>query len=307
MTLDRSILAANKVLAGSFSSKHTRQLICLNFVEWLAGKGITIEKIQNATPEHIVDYVQYRSKGNQEQGIRPLSTGSLKNIQSALNQMVNAHRPKSSSRRLHGQIEGVGKRDRTGSKRPPTEAEFAQIMLNAQALDEPGFAVMLQLERLLGLRAQEALRFLDALQRYQKLNVGVAQVRDLIDVYDGTKGGRARTTQMIQSRKAETLEVIQQALSIGAAQGGVLLKGKKAGLNAARQRYHYLCKKVGLVGDISGHSLRYLYATDKLHEQKALGMTRKEAAQWVARVLGHGASRDRYVRMVYGRSAHSID
>lgn len=307
MTLDQSITAANKKLAGSISSKNTRKLICNNFAAWLEVNGTKLEKIQNAISAHIVDYVQYRASGNQEQGIRPLSIGSLKNLQSALNQMVNAHRPKNSERRLQGQIAGIGKRDRTGSKRPPTVEELSQIMRKAEALNEPGFVVMLHLERLLGLRAQEALRFFDALKRYQKLNAGVADANGFVDVYDGCKGGRARTSQMIESKKAETLQVIQQALKLGVAQGGMLLQGKKPGLHVARQRYHYLCKKVGLVGEISGHSLRYLYATDKLYELNALGFSRKEASQWVARVLGHGASRDRYVNMVYGRSLLNKD
>jgi integrase len=135
---------------------------------------------------------------------------------------------------------------------------------------------------------------------YVKINQSVDMTSAFIDIFEGTKGGRARTVEMIQARKEETIAVILQSLAYAKDNSGHLLVGNKLGLKAARSIYHYLCIQAGLVGEISMHSLRYLYATEKLQELKAQGFTRKEAGQWVARSLGHEASRDRYVRRVYG-------
>lgn len=50
------------------------------------------------------------------------------------------------------------------------------------------------------------------------------------------------------------------------------------------------------------HSLRYAYAVDKIRELNADGYSRQEALAMTAGLLGHGASRARYVTQVYGKT-----
>ena len=303
MTISYSIAVSNKLLAGSRATQKSRRLISVNFASWLVVQGIHLEKIQKAEPQHVLDYLKHRQIGDLANGVKPLSVGSLKNIQSTLNQVVNVHRSKDDPRRIVSSQTEIGARDRRGSKRPPTEAEYQTILANARKTGEEGFVLMLQLERLLGLRAQEALCCVAELTKYLRCNPVIENASMFIHVVDGTKGGRARSTEMIASRTEQTWQIIQLAVNYAQSQDGHLLIGKRAGLKAARNRYQYLCRQVGLVGEVSGHALRYGYAVEKLAELKNLGLTRKEAGQWVARCLGHGASRDRYVRMVYGRAS----
>jgi Integrase len=99
-----------------------------------------------------------------------------------------------------------------------------------------------------------------------------------------------------------TLVAIHAALVFARTHGGYLLVGAKPGLKSARSKYHRLAREVGLVGQHAPHSLRYAYATEKLIELRDGGFNRKEAASRVARFLGHGATRDRYISQVYGRT-----
>ncbi len=301
MSVPHSISAANAVLGGSKSTLNTRRLIALQLSEWLKTQGVSLEKIQNASSEQIKAYLLHRQAGDPEKGVKPLGMGSLKNVQSVLNKVVNAFRPATHPRRDAIREVELGQRSRRGTKRPPTDQEYAEAIQKAIAMGEQGFVLMLKLERLLGLRGQEALCCIPAFKRYLAMHCVQENASIYVGIVDGTKGGRARSVEIIAGRKNETWEVVNQAVSYAKENNGYLVRGKKPGLKFARSRYQYLCRKIGLVGEISGHALRYGYAIEKLTELKELGMTRKEASQWVARSLGHGASRDRYVRLVYGQ------
>jgi integrase len=301
MSIPHSISAANALLGGSKSTQSTRRLISLQLVAWLETQGVYLEKIQAATSDQVQDYLFHRQKGDSERDIKPLRMGSLKNLQSAINKVVNVHRPATHPRREAIRGVKLGQRSRRGTKRPPTDQEYAEAIQKAIETSEQGFVLMLKLERLLGLRAQEALCCIPALKRHLAMHPVQDSASIYVGIADGTKGGRARSVEIIANRKDETWEVINQAVCYAKENKGHLLNGKKPGLKSARSRYQYLCRKVGLVGEISGHALRYAYAVEKLTELKELGMTRREASQWVARSLGHGASRDRYVRLVYGQ------
>ena len=301
MSISHSISAANTILGGSKSTQNTRRLISLQFIEQLKTQGISLEKIQTASSEQIKNHLLYRQEGDPEKGLKPLSVASLKNVQSVLNKVVNVFRPATHPRREAIRAVELGQRSRRGTKRPPTDQEYVEAMQKAIATGEQGFVLMLRLERQLGLRGQEALCCIPALKRHLAMHPVQESPSMFVAVTDGTKGGRARSVEVIASRKDEIWEVISQAVEYAKGNNGYLLSGKKPGLKSARSRYQYLCRKIGLAGEISGHSMRYAYTVEKLTELKELGMTRKEASQWVARSLGHGASRDRYVRLVYGQ------
>lgn len=297
-----SVARANHILAGAKSTRKARRQHASAFLSWCSKQGEGLPRLQDASKELVIKYLHYRQHGNPAAGVKAVSIGTLRNIQSSLNAMINLNRAASDARRLTSFETGLPMRSRIGKKRPITDAEFAAAIEKALVIGEPGFVLMLQLERYLGLRGQEALMIWRALQRFQIAKAARGQAPERLEVLEGTKGGRYRAIEFIEAKRDQTLEFLDQAFTYASQNDQVLLKGKKATLLSARTRYTNLCQKIGLVGEIAPHSLRYAYATEKLTELHASGMTRKQASQWVAMNLGHGTSRDRFVRSVYGRS-----
>ncbi len=141
-----------------------------------------------------------------------------------------------------------------------------------------------------------------ALKAYAKEIHDVLAESDLPDVrvVDGT--GRPRRVQWVKKFARESLDAMAEALDYAAHHGNFLLHGKNDGLKAARSLYRRLARTVGLVGVYAPHSLRYAYAVDKIKELNADGYSRQEALAMTAGLLGHGASRARYVMQVYGKT-----
>jgi integrase len=195
---------------------------------------------------------------------------------------------------------GLEPRSRLGTKEPIPDDKLELAIAKAVALNELGFALALHLQRLLGLRGLESLMSVSALEKYaleasELLNNGIR-------ITKGTKGGRPRITDVIHARANETLKTIQKALVYMHAHGGYLIDGGKSGLKSARSKYHRLAKEIGLVGKFAPHSLRYAFATEKIAELRDLGYNRQEAMVLIAKYLGHGPSRARYISSVYGQT-----
>lgn len=49
------------------------------------------------------------------------------------------------------------------------------------------------------------------------------------------------------------------------------------------------------------HSIRYRYCCDKLEELRDIGVSRQDVLALCSAYLGHGKSRGRFIKMVYGR------
>jgi len=193
------------------------------------------------------------------------------------------------------------KRSRCGTKEPYPDNCLPELWARAQNLHE-GFYHIIRIERLLGCRGLEALMSSETLRRW----IEELEYLGAVSILTGTKGGRPRFTEVLAARVDETRDVILGALEYLRTHT-YFIEGKTAGLKAARAKYHRLAVKIGLIGKYSPHSLRYAYATEKILEMKDLGFSRREILSHVSTQLGHGRSRGRWVKSVYGQSvAHLL-
>lgn len=187
--------------------------------------------------------------------------------------------------------------DRVGQHRAISEAELLAAQTQAAAGGERGraFVVLTELQRSLGLRAREAVQSPTSLAAWQRC---LQQGRP-IEVTRGTKGGRPRVTVVPESLHARALAAVDAAMSLAAQRDGMLIDAPS--LQAARSRYSDACSNVGLVGEISSHSLRYAWAHDRFRDYLTQGLAQGEALRRLSQDLGHGDGRGRYVKMVYLR------
>jgi site-specific recombinase XerC len=288
-----SVVVANNQLGGAKITKVQRKRICKQFIDWCFEENYPLNSLKDATSETVGGYIQYLK----QQGV---SIGTLHNRLASIRRAMAALGSKPDEVGITAKALGLPSRDRSGTKVPIPDATLEISIADARAMGEEGFALMLRLERLLGLRGLESLMSVLDLERY------AIEARELlsaeISITRGTKGGRKRYTDVLHARASETLATIHSALVFARAHGGYLLAGAKPGLKSARSKYHRLARAVGLTGQYAPHSLRYAYATEKLIELRDAGMNRKEASSQVAKFLGHGITRDRYVSKVYGRT-----
>ncbi len=197
---------------------------------------------------------------------------------------------------------GLVKRCPKGTKEPITDEKYLEVLQQALAIDEVGFAHMIRLERYLGLRGLEALMSTSALTIFAKqAKALMGRQPEDIHISDGTKGGRSRRSAVIEKYAQETFAAIAAALGFARNNDGFLLEGPPGtGLAGARRRYHRIATAVGLVGKFAPHSLRYRYCVDKLIELQDAGVPRNEALALASQWLGHSGSRGRFVILVYG-------
>ena len=292
-----SVHAANKKLGGARISKMQSKRICFAYIHFCFLHQYPINTIVDSTPESVQLYIRHL----QAQGV---SAATQHNKLSAIRQAIRALGKNPDEIGISAKNLGLVSRRRTGTKEPITNEALNAAIEKAELMKEHGFVIALKLQRLLGYRGLESLMAIAELENHALDANKIASGN--IAITSGTKGGRRRYTQIIHARAAETYAVIREAL-IYMKEHGFLVSGSKAGLKAARSRYHALAIKVGLVGKYAPHSLRYAYAVEKITELKNLGYNRQEALSSVAGFLGHGASRARYISMVYGKTVvHTV-
>lgn len=232
--------------------------------------------------------------------IRGSSTATLHNKLASIRRVVRTHGKDPDQLGILAREIGLDSRSRKGTKEPISDADFLAAIEKAYQLNEPGLAIVLKLQRLLGHRGLESLMSIrdlekSALEANEQLSLNVA-------ISHGTKGGRYRVTSVIKARAQETIEAIREALVYAQTHQGFLIQGSKVNLKSAVSRYHRLAAKVGLTGIHSPHSLRYAYIVEKITEMRDDGLNKREALSLAAAYLGHGDSRARYVSMVYGKT-----
>jgi Integrase len=190
---------------------------------------------------------------------------------------------------------GAGGASRVGTKRPMTCEVFDAHLAIVTALD-PGVAMVLELEAECGLRAEEAVRSVKSLPDWHRALAN--PVADgFVTVIHGTKGGKTRRSPPLDRQRAAAL--VQRAIELSQRYGGKLVR--KPDLKGAMDRYHYVVRKAGMVGEAAPHSLRYAYAVEHLRRMRDAGISRREAAAGVSTWLGHGDGRGTWVEHVYGR------
>lgn len=181
---------------------------------------------------------------------------------------------------------GIDDASRAGTKTAASVAQYELAVMDARLLS-PALACCLRLQWTVGLRAMEAIRSGRSLVNWQhQLRCGQP-----LRVIDGTKGGRKRFVHVVDVEG--TAQVIEEALEVMAANGGVLIPGS---LKKAYSYYrHAMNKKIKM----QGHCLRYAFTYNRVVAYLAQSCSLKEALGRTAEDLGHGKGRDAWVRRVY--------
>lgn len=288
-----SITVANSKLGGAKISKVQRKRTCKDFINWCFKKQYVFNSIAEVNVEIVRVYIEFLKDTE-------ITISTQHNRLASIRVAMRALGRDPDILGITAKFVGLEPRSRLGTKLPIPDDLLEISIAKAVAMNELGFALALRLQRLLGLRGLESLMSISALEK-SALEASEI-VSNGIRIIKGTKGGRPRITDVIHARANETLKTIQAALVYMHAHGGYLIDGGKSGLKSARSKYHRLAKEVGLVGKFAPHSLRYAFATEKIAELRDLGYNRHEAMVLIAKYLGHGPSRARYISSVYGQT-----
>ncbi len=296
-----SVVVAISKIGGARKTKEQRAIICKNFIAWCFKNGYLFNSISEVTLLMLQEYF----KALQNQGIK---VPTQHNRLSAILKVMKILRRESVLEGISAKTVGLQARNRAGTKLPIPDDFFKAVIERAINLEEPepGFVLVLKLQRLLGHRGLESLMSVKDLEKYAVQAVEAIEAQK-VPINRGTKGKRKRFTEIIQSKALETLIVIREALEFMRANGGYLIVCGKHGIDSATQKYHRLATEVGLVGKYAPHSLRYAYCVDKVIELRDEGCNRSEAMALAANFLGHGDGRGRFISMVYGKTVmHTV-
>ena len=315
---NHSVIVATSKIGGARDTKDQREKICKNFIDWCFKRGYLFNSMKEITLEMLQGYF----KALQHEGIK---VATQHNRLSAILKAIKMLQPKTAASNkvniyctnkngnnatptISAKSVGLAPRGRSGTKLPIPDEFFQTVLDRAANLKEPepGFVIALKLQRLLGHRGLESLMSVRDLENYAVQAVETLEAQK-VPVHRGSKGGRERFTEIIQSKALETLLVIREALGFMRSNGGYLIVCGKDGIKSAKSKYHRLATDVGLVGKYAPHALRYAYCVDKIIELRDEGCNRKEATSRAANFLGHGDSRGRYISIVYGKTVvHTV-
>jgi site-specific recombinase XerD len=316
-----SVTVATSKIGGARDTKEQRERICKNFIDWCFTRGHLFNSLKEVTLAMLQDYfkalqlegISIATQHNRLSAI--LKVIKILNLSTVTNKAIVAcaegegdSTQQATKDTISAKTVGLVPRNRSGTKLPIPDEFFLTVLARAAALKdpEPGFVIALKLQRLLGHRGLESLMSVRDLEQYAIKAVEALEAQK-VPIHRGTKGGRERFTQIIQSKALETLLVIREALGFMRSNGGYLIVCGKDGIKSATQKYHRLAKDVGLVGKYAPHSLRYAFCVDKVIELRDSGYNRSEAMILTANFLGHGDGRGRFVSMVYGKTVvHTV-
>lgn len=202
---------------------------------------------------------------------------------------------------LTNQELGIGGASRNGTKTAMPDhrfTEFVELAKNLNTRDHwrrEALPLILVVARLTGMRIQEVRMCADQATRHTQ----TLQRDGTLELRDGTKGGRFRVIRIRPQRHAELLDAFKQVIEIAARHGGKLWpreKGKSAQASLSRE-----LRKIGMVGQLSAHSLRYAFTQEQARWYRSEGYSTREILRQAALDLGHGDSRVNYVSQVYYR------
>ncbi|MBD2806408.1 integrase domain-containing protein [Xenorhabdus sp. ZM] len=273
---------------GSFVTVADRERIAFQFLNFLKGKGIKLRQMDSFKTKYIEHYIAQRKADRISSRTLQNEMAVLRAIlaQAGKHKLAAPDHPRLSNRAL-----GIADTSRKGTKVALTPTVFSEIFQQVEQKDR-GVAAVMQLAYVLGLRTKEAVEAYKSLATWKKaLENGHTSVR----VVFGTKGGRPRQTVILDR------EALQQAIAYAecgqAEHSGRLID--KPTIHQAIDRYRYVVRNAGLVGQLAPHSMRYHFAQQSEAHYKAQGFSEREALALVSMDLGHGDGRGRYIRQVY--------
>lgn len=268
---------------------HHRQIMIKRFGHYLKDNNIQINNINQIKVGYIEGYIKSRLN----QGI---SKRTLQNEMSAIRQTLRAAgRDKLAGHpRISNQALGLSGASRQGTKVAITQEQYQAIY--QQALQKsPALAATLDIAVTLGLRGEEAVQSCQSMKTWQK---ALQQGKTTIHVVFGTKGGRPRDVHIINPQ--QTLQVVNNALTIMEQQNGKLIH--KPSLKQAMNYWRNSTYRLGLIGQISPHSLRYAFTQEQVDQYLKQGYSEQEALAKASMDLGHGDGRGRFIKQVYGKT-----
>lgn len=271
---------------GSHKTVHDRVLIIERLYTELRQHNIQIKHIGHLKTRHIQQYIDSRL-------VQGISKRTLQNEMAAIRGVLQqAGRQKlAGSTALSNLSLNISNASRDGSHTAITPEHYQQVMHSAQEKD-PGLAAAIQLARVMGLRGEEAVQSVQSLQTWHK---ELEQGKQQLTAVFGTKGGRPRNTRIIDREQVQA--AINHALHIARQRNDRLID--KPSLKQAMTYWRNQTSSIGLKGQHSPHSLRYVWAQDAIHYYKEQGYSEKEALALTSMDLGHGDGRGRYVARVY--------
>ncbi len=239
---------------------------------------------------------------------RELSKGTLQNYARTMRfVMVGAGKTKMAEV-LTNEVLQVSGRCRAGTKIAMTAETLSAARVEISKMKDQDKAVrlwlLIELSRRMGLRILEALCCSVHLKQWRK---SIAQDGNA-DLHAGTKGSRPRSIFIQAELRQELLSVIDRAIKLLVRRRGkwVLWTASKKLENSLRT-LSQAANKVGIKGEESWHSLRYVFATTQCDAYLAKEVDRASALAFISSDLGHGDSRGRYVQHVYLRKKEKLE
>lgn len=270
---------------GSFKTREGRQITVERFHDFLKTQNIQIRSVDQIKGKYIQAYVELRKTNG-------ISKRTLQNEVTALRCTLRTAGRNKLADQLDNEALGISGASRDGTKTAMNDNRFVPLRAAVAALDL-GVCACIDLERALGLRAEEAVKSCKSLDSWAKqLSSGKA-----VHVIFGTKGGRPRLVHPANRQRA--IDAVQAALQLATSQNGVLIN--KPDEKSAMHRYKNVMSRAGFKGKESGHALRYAFARDQINAYLAFGYSRTEALALTSADLGHGDGRGRYIAQVYAR------
>lgn len=289
MSIKKSLEQLARQAKGSFKTVHDRVVIVKRFDNYLKDNNIQIKHVEHIKTKHIEGYIQQRQ-------ILGINKRTLQNEMSAIRKtLTQAGRDKLVySERLSNKNLNIHDASRKGTKMAITDEQYQTVLQSAMQKDE-GLAATTRLARVLGLRGEEAVQSVQSLKTWQTaINEGKEKLR----IVFGTKGNRPRDTLILN--RAQVKQAVDSAIEIASRNNGKLIN--KPNLKQAMGYWRNQTREIGLTGKISPHSLRYAFAQDLMNYYQKEGYTEKEALAMTSMDLGHGDSRGRYIKTVYGKT-----
>ncbi|OYD76055.1 UNVERIFIED_ORG: integrase-like protein [Burkholderia sp. CF145] len=281
------VAAASARLKGSVGHQERRRRVFANFLRFVRDAGALTRSIPEIPPSMVHAYAAHCVV----QGMAP---GHLENIFSAIRVVFRAM-GKDIGRTCSNRQLGLPHRSRKGTRRAQSPGEIEALIERAKRIDQ-GLALLIPLARNLGLRRKEALMCGKDLQMwYDALTSG----KTVLEVLRGCKGGRHRQVEILEDRRAQTIEVIAAALAYARAHNYELITGRAGTLKSAMNRFTALLRKAGMVGEKSFHSLRYGFALQLALQILDRGVSPYDTLVRLSASLGHGPSRVAMVCNVY--------
>lgn len=271
--------------AGSVASHQARLSTACDFFQTLEAVGIKIDNFHKVKPDHMLKYFEIKkSEGSYSDRTLANKASYLRTVFSAIAQSKTLKQ----AAELSNADLGLEKTSRAGTHEVMQKEQFDAC----HAALPPGPHEAMSLQRLLGLRAMEAVRCVKSLPQWERqLEHGLP-----VSIRFGTKGGRPRETHPVDREAA--LKAVRAASAVVKQQNGYLITGGKE-LRSAVRSYQRELFNAGFKGSQSSHSARYEYARARYHSLRAEGLDARAALSVVSMDLGHGDGRVDYVRQVY--------